>query len=200
MHPLRADAFLPHVAPADRERLAAALLALRLEVLGDATQLGLALVLARGDRNAVGPWREWVGWLTPKLTAFEGVIDSSFRADAPQVGDSELMGALDELEATGQAQSLPDGDEARGHWAQMLERLALRGRELEELRAEPMGEEEGREFGAGVALLGALTDGLVLAVFDESGSGEDAQVTAGELLDGLLGARKEGAWDFLDAA
>jgi hypothetical protein len=178
------DPHLNPTAPATKLELGKAIFGLRIELLGDASEYGMALVLATGEPADVAPWREWIAWAAPRL------------GGGADVSELESVRALDEFERTGERDlAALESPEAQARWAELLERLSDRARAVEQLGTAPLGEERGREFGDGVALLGMIEDALALEVTAE-GEGRPAP---GELSGALVTARKEGAWDFLDA-
>jgi hypothetical protein len=103
------------------------------------------------------------------------------------------------FEAAGYEPVTLDGNQLSDVWHEALERLAERARSVEQFMTTPLGEFEGQEFGAGVALLGAIEDSLLLTLSDdenERGGAADAE----EIRELLLAARDEGIWDVLEAS
>jgi len=186
MSPPKADdIFLEPTDPATQRRVLAAFVRLRAELLADATEYGLGLLLATGTATDVPAWQGWIAWATEQLES---------RDDPVQELDLSL---LDELEWSAERdEGALNSFVAQARWTEMLESLAARARPLEELGAIPLGEEEGHKYGAGVVLLGTLEDALALEVTDAG----EGRPTAAELHGLLVAARDEGVWDFFNAS
>ena len=194
--------FLRHTDPSDERRLSVGVIALRLELLRMVTEYGVEAVFAGGSREDARRWCLWLEWLigvfgpaaaaASKLGLEADSADSEYRLSIP--------GLLDRLREFEEADHSTRGDwfdvESHAYWLEGLERLASRAREMEELGAEPLGEEEGHEFGAGVRLLGAIEDSLVLQLVDHDQPGQ--ALTASETYELAVAARDEGVWDYVN--
>ncbi len=107
----------------------------------------------------------------------------------------EPIGVFEQSGAEGRGDMLDDEDVRQ--WARMeLERLAERARPIEQMAGGPLGEVVDQESSAGMALLGAVQDSLVLAVSDDDEK-RAMRATSVEINEHLLAARKEGVWDVL---
>jgi hypothetical protein len=172
---------------------------LRVELLRAATVYGVRSAMSLGDTGLVWVWREW-------LEDVEGLVDrvwtSANRLGRMTAGGEEVPdwpALLLEQVLTYQAQrskpTLHRGSTTcTQEWIETLERLAVRARNVEELNGQPLGEIEGEEFGAGVALLGAVEDSLVLVASADPDK-QARRADAMEIHTIALAARDAGIWD-----
>jgi hypothetical protein len=174
-----------------------AIVELRVELLRAATVYGVRSAMSWRDASQVSVWREW-------LEDVEGSVDrvwaSANRLGGVTAGGEEVPewpALLLEQVLTYQAEpSKPtlQSTTSTQEWIETLERLAERARNVEALNGRPLGEIEGEEFGAGVALLGAVEDSLVLVVSMDPDK-RARRVDAVGLHGMALAARDAGVWD-----
>jgi len=178
--------------------------ALRQELLFVATVYGVLVSIEDGDEHRRGEWLGWLEYekcLDVRIAVLGGEFgwQSSGGESASAIADSTdwLVDLLRDCEVHGRESirgAVADTLE-RYRW-ELLERLALRARAVEELRGEPLNEVEGEEHPEALALLGAVEDSLLLSSLQE-GDGLSLRATSAEVYLGLIGARGEGIWDFL---
>jgi hypothetical protein len=188
----------------DEARAWRAIVALRVEVIRTATNYG---VMSAKEED-VPEWREWTRFLEEELVGRDGgSVPDAASHGVPDAGATSTLSAwfdqlrerLDDAErgvSVDEADAMPMSE--KEFWVDSLERLAERARDIEELGSQPLGEEDGRESTAGVALLGALEDSLVLALSDTQANRAE-RLTAHELYDLIKAAQTEGVWRALSA-
>ncbi len=186
----------------DSERRAwIAVAALRLRLLYAAIGYGVYSAASEGGAAAAREWHDWLEWVEEFVAKLEQETPAVRLHADPPGWLQQVIELIDGFERS-DAGSLGDAfaDEAVRRWATLeFEHLAELARPIERMAAEPPGEIEDRGSAAGMALLGAVQDSLVLAV------SEDDRVRAmragsAEIYESLVAAREEGVWDVLAGA
>jgi hypothetical protein len=175
-----------------RERPATrAVVELRVVLLQTVTAYGV--IFAREDsESSVAAWGQWLAWLDcefvePARKAMRRETGVPLTWDYPAwAWVSDAQTTLDDVDLDSELLLRIDLTEHRERIAD----LALR---VIEVGGEPLGEMEGEEFGAGVALLGAIEDSLELATSDEPAV-RSKKLTSSELLKLAAAARAAGVW------
>ncbi len=171
---------------------------LRLELLNAAIGYGIYAALSEGGTATVSEWRECLDWA-------EGVV-STIReqaGEAPREMPGWLRQAIEAIDSFEELGAQPTDlfeDEAVRHWAtEEFELLAVLARPIEQADGEPLGEIEDRPSRAGMRLLAAIQDSLVIASAEDQ-TIRDKRASAAEIYADLVATREEGVWEaFLGA-
>jgi hypothetical protein len=173
------------------EQLRLAVIELRVGLLKVSVEYGVLAAIRAGE---YGYARRILGWLEQRIAS--GMLATlGHNEEALERWPAMLRdGVLDAEAAGGELGGELLAPPGTG-WLEELERLVVRARAVEEFGVEPLGEVEGQQAGAGVTLLSAIVDSLVLALSDDS-SRRALSMTADQLYGRLEAAEQEGAWDF----
>jgi hypothetical protein len=175
---------------------------LRLMLLAVAMSYGLLLAITGRDRTHLGEWRDLVRW---RMELMQRIVARATEfhewPGPPGLGefgsdDERIVEALAEIERRGFALEGEPSGSLGGDLQEMLERLVLSARAVENLGAEPLNDIPPGQWTAGSALLGATEDSLVLMADEDDSS---AHLAAGleEMHDRIVAARREGVWAYL---
>lgn len=170
-------------------------LLLRVELLYAAVVYGMFAVLSDGG-DETGIWLEWLEWVQDLIAGVREPLDP-FPADHdPPEWLRQAIEAAEQADSTVRHSPFEESVVRRWAW-QEFELLAERSRPIEQLTGEPLGEIKDRPSPAGLRLLGAIQDSLVLVSSAPDETTRHRRASAAEILDHLTAAREEGVWELL---
>jgi hypothetical protein len=168
---------------------------LRFELLRSTVVYGVYSALPNAGDALMQEWLAYVRWVEGLFST--AAAEAGLSADGAQTPEwlDRMSRALEHPRESGDGDPF-DAQELRDWTRVQFERLAETSRPLEQLAAEPLGEVEGTPTRAGMRLLAAMQDSLVLASVEEPEIRSE-RADAVEILANLVAARDEGVWDFV---